>query len=262
MPPLQILFYQNLCLLIEVAQYSSDVLVASKVISCPQFPFFPLEGDTSPIPSLQSYLGFSSTDLKDGFLRLCKIGFTADLAEVFQAMKAYISIVERYKEPSITKPDMCRITNQRNFVQYHLLSLPPAGQFDKNFRQSYPVYESCRLAGLIVGVGVTFPLPAHTAPFQTLVRLLQIELQASDLESAWPCQDAVRALIWVLTIGGIAATGLPEGAWFVATLRRVTVRSGLSRWQDLKQVLESMLWLESACDRVGKQLWDEFNKNL
>ena len=157
---------------------------------------------------------------------------------------------------------MCRITNQRNVVQYHLLSLPPAGQFDKNFRQRYPVYESCRLAGLIVGVGVTFPLPAQTAPFQTLIRLLQVELQASDLESTWPGRDAVRALLWVLTIGGIAATGLPERAWFVATLRRVTVRSGLSRWQDLKQVLESMLWLESACDRAGKQLWDEFNKKL
>jgi hypothetical protein len=154
---------------------------------------------------------------------------------------------------------MCRITNQRNLVQYHLLSLPPAGQFDKNFRKRYPVYEACRLAGLIFGVGVTFPLPAQTAPFSTLVRFLQAELQASGLESTWPCRDAVRILLWVLTVGGIAATGFPERAWFVATLGRVIARSRLSRWQDLKQVLEPMPWLDSACGYAAKKLWDEYD---
>jgi hypothetical protein len=91
---------------------------------------------------------------------------------------------------------------------------------------------------------------------------LQVELQASYLESTWSSRDAARVLLWVLMIGGIAATGLPERTWFVSTLRTATVRSGLSRWQDLKQILESMLWLDSACDRAAKQIWDEFNKKL
>lgn len=197
-------------------------------------------------------------------MRLCKIGFTADLAEVFQAMKAYISVLETFQEEqySTTEPDMCRISNQRNLVQFHLLSLPPAGEFDENFRQSYPVYEACRLAGLIFAVGVTFPLPVQRAPFIPLVERLQAELQASELESTWSSRGAVRVLVWVLMMGGIAATGRPERAWFVATLHRVTVSSGVSGWRELKLALESMLWLNSACDRAGKQLWDEFNEKL
>lgn len=195
-------------------------------------------------------------------MRLCEIGFTAELAKVTQAMKAYISTVERYQEGSIADPDMCRISNQRNLVQHQLLSLPPAAQFDQNFRQSYPIYETCRLAGLIFGVGVIFPLPAQTVPFQTLVRQLQAELQESNLESSWRSRDAVGVLIWALTMGGIAAIGLPERIWFIATLGSVTARSGLSRWGDLKQVFELMPWLDSACDSAGQQLWDEVNNSL
>jgi hypothetical protein len=191
---------------------------------------------------------------------LCKIGFTAELAEVFQAMKAYTSIVEKYEDGSTTEPDLCRICNQRNFVQHCLLSLLPAGKLDQDFRKSHPVYEICRLTGLIFGVGVIFPLPAQTAPLPTLVRLLQTELQESSLESDWWFLDAVKVLIWVLTLGGIAATGLPNRTWFVAALGRVSARSGLARWQDLKLVLDQMVWLDSACDFGGEQLWEEVDR--
>jgi hypothetical protein len=175
-------------------------------------------------------------------------------------MKAYTSIVEKYQDESTTKPDPCRLSNQRNFVQYRLLSLPPAGKLDQDFRKRHPVYEICRLAGLIFGVGVIFPLPAQTAPLPTLLKLLQAELQESRLESDWWLPDSVGVLIWVLTLGGIAATGLPNRTWFVAALGRVTARSGLARWRDLKPVLDQILWLDSACDFGGQQLWEEVER--
>jgi hypothetical protein len=244
----------SLDLLID-SQYSSDILSASKVLSCPQLPFISLQGEMNP--TLQDQLGFGPTDLEDGFMRLCKIGFNAELAEVYQAMKAYISTVEKYLDGTAAEPDMCRISNQRNLVQYHLLSLPSVAKLNPKFRQSYPVYEACRLAGLIFGVGVIFPLPIRTAPFQTLVKLLQAELWESKLESTWCSRDAVGVLLWILTLGGIAARGLPERAWFVATLGWATAHCDLSRWRDLKQILEMMPWLDSACDNAGQQLWDE-----
>jgi hypothetical protein len=212
-------------------------------------------------PTLQSQLGLDRTDLEHGFMLLCKIGFTAELAEVFQAMKAYTSIVEEYQDGSTTEPDLCRISNQRNFVQHRLLSLPPARNLDQDFRKSHPVYEICRLTGLIFGVGVIFPLPAQTTPFPALVKLLQAELQEPSLESDWWFPDAVGVLIWVLTLGGIAATGLPNRTWFVAALARVTARSGLSRWRDLNAVLDRILWLDSACDFGGQQLWEEVERH-
>jgi hypothetical protein len=191
---------------------------------------------------------------------LCKIGFTEELAEVFQAMKAYTSIIEKYQEGSTTEPDMCRISNQRNFVHYRLLSLSPAGKLDQDFCKTHPIYEICRLAGLIFGIGVIFPLPTQTAPLPTLVRLLQAELQESSLESHCWSPDTVRVLIWVLTLGGIAATGLPNRTWFVAALGRVTTYSGLSSWRDLKPVLNRILWLDSACEFGGQQLWEEVDR--
>ena len=193
-------------------------------------------------------------------MMLCTIGFTAELAEVFQVMKAFTSIVEKYQDGSTTEPDLCRISNQRNFVQHRLLSLLPAVELDQDFRKSHPVYEICRLAGLIFGVGVIFPLPVQTTPLPTLVKRLQAELQESSLESDWWFPDAVDILIWVLTLGGIAATGLPNRTWFVATLGRVSAFSGLSKWRDLKLILGQMLWLDSACNFGGQQLWEEVGR--
>jgi hypothetical protein len=195
-------------------------------------------------------------------MQLCKIGFTAQLAEVFQAMKAYITIVERYQQGCMVEPDMCQLSDQRNLIQYHLLSLSSAREFGQNFSQNCPVYEICRLAGLIFSIGVIFPLPAQTAPFQTLVRLLQVELQRLNLESTWCTPDGRRVLIWALTLGSIAAAGFPEKTCFVAALGKLVVHYGLSRWRDLKQVLESILWLDTACDSAAQQLWDEIKSSV
>jgi len=235
----------------------SDILATSKTLSSPQLPFMSLQGDINP--TLQEQLGFGPTELEDGFMRLCDIGFTTELAEVYQAMKTYLSMVKRYEKSSIIDPHMC---DHRNIVQYHLLSLLPAKDFNEEFRQTHPVYEACRLAGLIFGVGVIFPLSAQTAPFQTLVIQLQAELKSSDMESRWRSRDSIGVLFWVLTLGGIAATGYPERTWFVATLGRFISCSGLSSWQDLKQVLELMPWLDSACGNGAQQLWDELENSI
>lgn len=234
---------------------SADILAASKLLLCPQFPFISLKGEINP--TLQGTLGFGPTHLRDGFMRLCNIGLTAELAEVYQAMKAYIDIVERYQGGSTLEPDLSMICTQRNLVQHHLLSLQPAGKLGVNFRQTYPMYEACRLAGLILGVGVIFPLPAQMAPLETLMRDLKFELQATEVESNCCSRDAMGVLIWILTLGGIAATGFPERLWYVTTLGRIIACSCISRWQDLKQILELMPWLETACDRAGQQLWNE-----
>jgi len=81
------------------------------------------------------------------------------------------------------------------------------------------------------------------------------------LESDWWFPDAVEVLIWVLTLGGIATTGLPNRTGFVAALGHVTAYSGLSRWRDLKPVLDRILWLDSACEFGGQQLWEEVGKD-
>jgi hypothetical protein len=191
---------------------------------------------------------------------LCKFRFTAELTEVFQLMKAFMSIIEKYHDGSITKPDLCRISNQRNFIQHRLLSLPPAAILDADFRKNHPVYEICRLAALVFSVSAIFPLPVQTAPLPTLVKLLQAELQDSGLKSDWWFPDAAGVLIWALTLGGIAATGTPNRTWFVAALAYLSAYRGLSNWQDLELILDRVLWLDSACGLGGQHLWEEVGR--
>jgi hypothetical protein len=244
---------KGLYVLIDYYRYSTDILAASKALSCPRFRFISQEDDINP--TLQGLLCFGQTDLEDGFMRLCTIGFTEELAEVYQAMKTYISIIEKYQEGATSEPDMCKISNQRNLVQYHLLSLTPANQLGDQFRRNYPIYETCRLTGLIIGVGIIFPLPAHTAPLQMLVRCLQAELRAANFDAVFCSRDATGVLLWILTLGCIAATDMPEKVWFVVKLGRVAARLGLLKWQHAKRVLELMPWLDSACSSAGRKVW-------
>ena len=69
-------------------------------------------------------------------MRLCTIGFTPELAEVYQSMKSYMSIVERYEDGTATELDMSRISDQRNLVQYYLVSLHQCNDLTGNLSNS------------------------------------------------------------------------------------------------------------------------------
>jgi hypothetical protein len=105
-------------------------------------------------------------------------------------------------------PDLNMICDLRNLLQYHILSLPPPSDLDAPFCQAHAAYQACRLAALIYGVGVVFPLPAHTAPLSRLARLLSAELVlvSWDFESA----SVADMYMWIVSMGGIAATDQPD----------------------------------------------------
>lgn len=91
----------------------------------------------------------------------------------------------------------------------------------------------------------------------TLARLIQAVLFKPSSSELW-CSPSTRVpLIWVLTLGGIAANDAPERAWFASALGDVTRRTGLNSWASIKSVLATMLWYEAACDRAAEDLWQE-----
>jgi hypothetical protein len=65
-----------------------------------------------------------------------------------------------------------------------------------------------------------------------------------------------RFFIWVLMLAGVAADGLPERQWAEETLARLLQVKGVSRWSEVKEIVESFLWMEFACDGGGIKLWD------
>ncbi|KAJ5853208.1 hypothetical protein N7534_005751 [Penicillium rubens] len=233
----------------------SDIMSCSVLCIHPCFDFWPL-ADSRLGWSIQELLGFSLSDVDQGFARLQEIGATRQMAEAFQAVHTYIGIIKA--SPNSTK-DVPLLTDQRNITQHTLLCLSPASDLHSFF--SHPThaatYEACRLAALVFGVGVIFPIPAQDTPLNTLARLIRSVLLQPTSTDLWSSPSTRLPLIWVLTLGGIAANGIPERAWFASALGDITRRTGLNSWASVKAVLASMLWYDAACDTAAETLWQE-----
>jgi len=172
-----------------------------------------------------------------------------------QEMAKYVKMIESYVRGTTTRPDMGAMTHHRNFAQYQLLSLSPGREREFAFNQMYPMYEPCRLAALIFGIGVTFPLPGWAAPFPGVVLALQQALINMNIDPV-SCVES-DLLLWILVLGGTAAMNMLAREWFVSRLRVISLRKRLYGWEEIKVILTEILWLASACDRAGSALWDE-----
>lgn len=222
---------------------------------CPGFEFWPLDESRKGL-SLQTMLGYETTDVERGFGRLQDLGITWQMAEAFQGAYAYINIV---KTCLATSYDESLLADQRNLTQYTLLSLPRSTDLRTYYSHPHEsaTYEACRLAALIFAVGVIFPIPEPNTPLPRLATELQAALQSPASETLWTSPKTRIPLIWVLVLGGIAATNTPERPFFVSALTESARRSGLASWADVKRVLEMMLWFDVACDEAGELLWDQ-----
>ncbi|KAF4764803.1 hypothetical protein HAV15_003431 [Penicillium sp. str.  len=233
----------------------SDIMSCSVLCVHPCFDFWPL-ADCRLGLSLQELLCFGPSDVDQGFARLQEIGATRQMAEAFQAVHTYIGIIKA--SPTVTH-DVSLLVDQRNLTQHTLLCLAPASELHTFF--SHPThaatYEACRLAALIFGVGVLFPIPAQNTPLNTLARLIQSVLLQPSSTGLWTSSSTRLPLIWVLTLGGIAANSTPERAWFASALGDITRKTGLNSWANIKSVLASMLWYDAACDTAAEALWQE-----
>lgn len=172
-----------------------------------------------------------------------------------------MSLVERFIDGMSVVPESATILcDSRNSLQWHIMSLPPAshlGSVGSHATQSYEIY---RIALMIFGVGVIFPLPPQSAPLPELVRLLQLELQSSPSSGS-----RTNIHLWCLFMGGIAATGTQERKWFVDELRRYCEHDAsvsISTWDEARVILKSVLWLDIACNSGGKDLWNEVRGTL
>ncbi len=117
------------------------------------------------------------------------------------------------------------------------------------------MYEVTRLAATIYSLLVIFPISPLTAPFVGLATRLKRELSQLDM-----CNRSLqesKLLVWILVMGGIAATHSAERMWFVIVLKDISNRMALSTWNDVKGLVQAALWLESTNDADGMALWLE-----
>jgi hypothetical protein len=87
------------------------------------------------------------------------------------------------------------------------------------------------------------------------VRNLQTELLRILDEVVLDCAYRERFL-WVLGLGGMAAEGKSERAWYVVRFRMIAHGLGFGSWWEAKRVLEGVLWMREL-DEPGRRLWVE-----
>ena len=228
------------------SQFSSSILGASRSLSRPSFPFVSLR--TGGFLGLQDIIGTHIKPFQSNQI-------PTHMQSILQSQRIYVSEIEMYEDGVQIGIDL--LCDHRNIIQWHIMSLLPSIQLDSSHAITYPLYESCRLALIIFGVGVTFPLPPQSTPLKTLGRMLKLELQSHNCEAPDLSPSALDLYLWILTLGCIAAIDSPERAWFIDQLRVRIAYHGPSTWHDFQAELKSILWLDSACGMPGKIIWND-----
>ncbi|KAL4911838.1 hypothetical protein BDW62DRAFT_41826 [Aspergillus aurantiobrunneus] len=242
----------------------SDLVTSSTFLSRPVFPFIPLEAGRRN-RTMQELLGYTSASVDQYYTHFQHLGLPRILSELICAMNTYTAIVDHCVGGRV-RYDPCLLADQRNIIHFNLLSLPYVTiQPDPNNTFYIPqlqdvVYEAFHFAIMIYSIGVILPLPAQSTPLTKLAELLHNILRISTHLSLWDSPQAQVALIWILTLGGIAATDTPHRSWYVETLCRVVDRNKITSYDDLKRYLALVVWYPTACDKPGAELWADVEK--
>jgi len=240
--------------LAEVVAYS-DILGATQTLS---HPHWPLLERTLKFPRLEldESVRYPLTRLGDSFSELQYFGLSGGMARVLQQMVDMTILIDCHCRGTIPIKDFTPYIDRRNSVQHRLMSLPSGGELLGV--TSTCLYESIRHTAFIYSAAVTFPLPALSGHFHKLVAILQPLLESSKSDPCW--RHCPTTLLWILILGGVAASGTKEREWFVRNIATVTKILKIDSWEQVTEVLEGFLWLDSACDAGGRILWAEVTR--
>jgi hypothetical protein len=171
---------------------------------------------------------------------------------IFHALRGYSALLQGYAVGSHSDLDLGYILELRNYVHYHILSIP-AGM-SVGMESVSHIYEPFRLALTIYSLLVLFPIPLATSPYFNLTQILHRELEVVPKEE-WSSMPTL--LLWVLTLGGIAALDTPHRPWFVTRLHVQLEELGIISWKGFVHTMGTWIWLGSPCGTEGLILWKE-----
>jgi hypothetical protein len=215
-----------------------------------------------------------SQALSSSFRGVQHYGIIDSLLSVLEAMGALTLAIHNYLfhiPGSLTLGQICRT---RTAIQKRLLLLPTGEELKpRNIAETatetdaevveVKIYECCRLTAMIFGVAVVAPIPDTFHVLQIYVTHLKVEVEGSGLlthtssaSQTSYSEDLAKFLLWMLVLGGIASLDKPERVWFVEQLARLAAMLDVD-WCEVKEILGTFLWLESACGDGGKELWGE-----
>jgi hypothetical protein len=234
--------------------YSADIIGATQTLTKPSFPLLRRLSDaraywltSSPfIDRLKLARGFENISIGD--LRMDVKGIIRDMCDI--TIK-----IDNYCRGITSTLSITAIIDIRNATQHALLSLPSADEITHWENDDRSRYETLRLAMILFSIAVVFPLPSATEIRARVVRDLRVVIEVSESEYIWG--NSQHIFLWILVFGGMSALGMEERGWFVKRLAGVSRTLNCVSWVDAANMMSEHLWLESACDTAGRELWEE-----
>ncbi|PMD48019.1 hypothetical protein L207DRAFT_505123, partial [Hyaloscypha variabilis F] len=227
----------------------SDILGATQHLSKPYWPLL-RRTEVTDDPH-----NFPPGKLGQGFEKLLLFGINKDMANVLHSMVELTHIIDFHCRGVTSILDLGLFIEQRNTLQHSLMSLATGDELKYGEISSVCLYESIRHTAIIFSIAVTFPMPPISGIFGKVAGELRDILEKSKLDPCW--QLCPKTLLWMLILGGIAASGTSDRAWYVRNLVALSEALNLTEWEDAALETENYLWLESACDAGGNSLWNE-----
>jgi hypothetical protein len=234
---------------------------ATKKLKKPRWPFIPLLNNSfTPLEGMKELAPANNplANLGVGFsleMYLWNSLHAIELSSILRDMGAYTIILHsHFNDGGQLEDSLGAIADQRNFIHHKLMSLP-GNSSNELVLNDNGLYEVTRLAAIIFSLLVIFPIAPIAAPFAELATKLREAMSQIETSSLSP--DTLRCLVWIVSLGGIAAIGSAERTWFITTLANLSQRIEMYDWFMVRELLVSFLWLPSANDADAMALWTE-----
>lgn len=240
---------------------SADLMHATRNICHPQFALVSRgqEQSQSQQSSSNIIIGPNWNGIGSGFTAIEFYHFYIHIQEAVSEMCMYTTQVENYAQGTVHEVSFKQFADDRNAIHHKVLSIPSANEIyletSSEVLSFSPMYEPCRLALLVYSAAVIFPTPSYTGTYQKLAKRFCDVLNEIDLNVFW--SDQPELLLWILVLGGLAATKCVERGFFVSHLANGRDLLNLTSWEEVVEKLKRFLWLGIACDPPGKVLWTE-----
>ncbi|KAH7141425.1 hypothetical protein B0J13DRAFT_556820 [Dactylonectria estremocensis] len=165
-----------------------------------------------------------------------------DRFQVHDALKAVVADMrvccQLIKQMSDQDAEVKYFIRLRNEMQYRLLCIST----DQNKAEL--------LAIMIFSYGVIFPI-SDPWPLSQLTKKLYFEILA---ETAFD-EARTKLLLWASAIGAIASCGGEFQGGYTLLVAKHANTLGVQGWDEAVKILDTFLWLDSACSGGGQLVW-------
>ena len=133
------------------------------------------------------------------------------------------------------------------------LSLPPTLDCDKRMAL---MSEGCRAAACLYLLLLSNSQPTSQVSLKVMLTgLLKKTLESLDVPQHGDA--AGPFVLWLLSMGGVAALGRPTRTWFAARSMDLARVLGIQTWAAVQENMEKLLWVPSVCEEPFCTFWTE-----